>query len=233
MNSDTATKMRHYSITRGFAGAWISLGLCLLWTDAGVAADVNEVVAGLQKRYASAITLSAQFEQTYRGPGIVQVESGTLWMKKPGLMRWEYRVPETKLFISNGRDSYLYTPAERQVMVQSFGASERLSMPLEFLLGEGNIAKSFTASWEVESSPKLDGTYLLRLVPRVEEQGYAYLDLEVGQKDYDLRRMVIRETSGNTSEFLLSNVMLNPKVDSKQFEFTIPNGVEVIRRDEN
>jgi outer membrane lipoprotein carrier protein len=154
-------------------------------------------------------------------------------MKKPGLMRWEYRVPEMRLFISNGHETYLYTPADRQVMVQSFGASERLSTPLEFLLGEGNIAKSFAASWEVESSPKLVGTYLLRLVPRVAEPSYAYLVLEVSQKDYDLRRMVIREASGNTSEFLLSNVVLNPKVDPKQFEFTIPKGVEIIRRDEN
>ena len=212
---------------------WKCLGLCLLLTDAGVAADVDEVVAGLQKRYASVATLSAQFEQTYRGPGIVQVESGTLWIKKRGLMRWEYRVPETKLFISNGRDTYLYTPADRQVMVQSLGASEKLSTPLEFLLGEGNIARSFTASWEVESYARLEQTYLLRLVPKVAEQGYAYLVLEVDQKDNDLRRVVIREASGNTSEFLLSNVILNPKVDSKLFEFTIPKGVEVIRRDEN
>jgi outer membrane lipoprotein carrier protein len=222
--------MHRHSIATNF---WIFLWLCLLLIDAGVAADVDEVVAGLQKRYASVTTLSAQFEQTYRGPGIVQVESGTLWLKKPGLMRWEYRVPETKLFISNGRDTYLYTPEDRQVMVQSLGASEKLSTPLEFLLGEGNIAKSFTASWEVESYSKLEQTYLLRLAPRVAEQGYAYLVLEVDQKDYDLRRMVIREASGNTSEFLLANVMLNPKVDSRQFEFTIPKGVEVIRRDEN
>jgi outer membrane lipoprotein carrier protein len=207
--------------------------LCLLWTAPSVAADVSEVVAGLQKRYASVTTFSAQFEQTYRGPGIVQVESGTLWMKKPGLMRWEYRVPETKLFISNGRDTYLYAPADRQVMVQSLGASEKLSTPLEFLLGEGNLAQSFTASWEVQSYSRLEQTYLLRLVPKVTEQSYAYLVLEVGQKDYDLRRIVIREASGNTSEFLLSDMMLNPKVDSKRFEFAIPKGVEVIRRDEN
>lgn len=230
MNPDPFTKMRHHSAALNF---WIFLGLCLLLTKTGVAADVDEVVAGLQKRYASVTTLCAQFQQTYRGPGIVQVESGTLWLKKPGRMRWEYHTPEMKLFISNGRDTYLYAPAERQVMVQSLGASGRLSTPLEFLLGEGNIAGSFKASWEVESNSKLEGTYLLRLVPRVAEQGYASLVLEVGQKDYDLRRMVIREASGNTSEFLLSNVMLNPEVDSKQFEFTIPKGVEVIRRDEN
>lgn len=215
------------------ACCWRWLAFCLLMVQIGPAADLDEIVAGLQKKYASVASLSAQFEQTYRGPGILQVESGSFWMKKPGLMRWEYRAPETKLFISNGRDSYLYLPADRQVMMQSLDASEKLNTPLGFLLGEGSIARSFTASWEVETSPKLEETYLLRLVPKAAEPDYAYLILEVGQKDYDLRRLVIREAGGNTSEFLLSSVQLNPKVDSGQFEFRIPKGVEVIRRDEN
>src|SRR5512144_410947 len=86
--------------------------LCILSASGiAVSADpLTEAVLGIQKRYAAVDSLSADFQQKYRGPGIEQTESGVLWMKKPGLMRWEYAEPEKKLFIADGRETFLYTP---------------------------------------------------------------------------------------------------------------------------
>ncbi len=193
---------------------------------------VESTIAGLQKRYAAVQTVSAEFRQVYRAPGIDQVESGILLMKKPGLMRWEYRVPERKLFVADGRSSYLYTPEDRQVLVRSLSASEIRSTPLQFLLGHGDILKSFIAAPETEFRAKSDGSAILRLTPRSSEPDYAFLVLECDQKTYDLRRIVIRELTGNTSEFELSNLTTNVKVDDRQFQFKIPKGVEVVQLDE-
>jgi chaperone LolA len=190
------------------------------------------VVAGLQKRYASVSTVTAEFRQNYRAPGVDQVESGELWMKKPGLMRWEYRDPETKLFIADGHDTYLYVPEDRQVMVRRFSTSEMHSTPLQFLLGQGNIAASYEVSLETELKPTLQGTVLLRLMPRAPELDYNYIVLELNATTYDVRRIVIRERTGNTSEFQLTNLKTNVRVDDKQFRFKIPKGVEVIHLDE-
>jgi outer membrane lipoprotein carrier protein len=194
--------------------------------------SVSAAVAGLQKRYSAVNTVTAEFRQSYRAPGVDQVESGVLWMKKPGLMRWEYRDPETKFFIADGHDTYLYMPEDRQVMVSRFSTSEMRSTPLQFLLGQGNIAASFGASLEAELKPKLQGTILLRLVPSAPELDYNYIVLELDALTYDVRRIVIREPTGSTSEFLLANLKTNVKVDDKQFRFKIPKGVEVIHLDE-
>jgi outer membrane lipoprotein carrier protein len=193
---------------------------------------IETTVAGLQKRYASVQTVSAEFRQTYRAPGIEQVESGTLIMKKPGLMRWEYRAPEPKLFIADGRNTYLYTPEDRQVLVRSLSMAEIRSTPLQFLLGQMDILKSFTAEPDTEFRPKSEGGIVLRLRPRLSQPEYAFLVLECGRKDYDLRRIIIRELSGNTSEFDLSNLETGIRVDNRQFQFKIPKGVEVVQLDE-
>jgi len=153
-------------------------------------------------------------------------------MKKPGLMRWEYRDPETKLFISDGRETYLYTPEDRQVLVSRFRPSELHSTPLEFLLGRGDILKNFAVSREDQIKPKVEGTVLLKLVPVESDPNYEYFVLECDAKTFDLRRIVIRESGGNMSEFLLTNLQANIPVDNKRFDFKIPKGVEVIHLDE-
>jgi outer membrane lipoprotein carrier protein len=198
----------------------------------GMQDKLAATTAALQKRYASVNTLTARFQQNYRAPGIDQNESGTFSMKKPGLMRWEYQVPETKLFIANGRETFLYTPADRQVLVQKFSPSELHSTPLQFLLGQGDLSRSFSASWETEFRPKLQGTLLLRLAPRDPQADYTFLVLEIDAATFDIRRMVIHERTGNTSEFILTDVATNVKVDGKQFDFKVPKGVEVVRLDE-
>ncbi len=193
------------------------------------AADLTSVVSGLQQRYASVQTIAGDFQQTYRAPGISQVESGSFKLKRPGLMRWEYRIPEEKLFIADGRESFLYVPGDRQVTIQPFSAADLHNTPLELLLGSADINRSYSASWEEELKPKVEGTYLVRLTPRAPMAGYSFIVVELDQRTYDLRRIVIRETIGNTSEFLLTNVITNIKAGDKEFRFKPPKGVEKIR----
>ena len=50
--------------------------------------------------------------------------------------------------------------------------------------------------------------------------------------DFDLRRITIHEHGGNTSEFRLSNLIANVKIDSKEFQFKPPKGTEIMRLEE-
>ncbi len=197
--------------------------------DPAQAEDVETVVAGLQRRYASVGTITGNFQQTYRAPGMDQVESGVFWLKRPGYMRWEYRRPEEKLFVADGHESFLYVPQDRQVTVQPLTAADLHNTPLRFLLGDADIDKSFTVSWEMDLRPQMGNTNMIRLTPRKRESEYAFLALELDQTKSDIRRIIIRELSGNTSEFLLTNVSANVKIENKEFQFKIPKGVEIIR----
>jgi outer membrane lipoprotein carrier protein len=204
--------------------------LCLLFLfNAGWALDLGAVIEGMQRRYSAVSTIRANFRQTYRAPGIEQIESGAFWLKKPGLMRWEYRQPEEKLFIADGKQSYLYTPQDKQVIVQSFTLSDMHSTPLEFLLGAGDISKSFVPSWETEFKPRSENSTMVRLTPRENEPEYAFLVLEIDRANFDLHGIVIREHSGNTSRFEFTDLATNIKVGNRDFEFKVPKGVEEVR----
>jgi outer membrane lipoprotein carrier protein len=207
----------------------IALSLLLGMSAAVYGADPVMMASGLEKRYASVETAGGSFRQTYRAPGMEQEESGSFVLKKPGLMRWEYKVPEEKLFVADGRECFLYVPVDRQVTVYPLTASDVHSTPLAFLLGGGNITKNFSISSESEYRQASDHTSLIRLKPLKYEEEYLFLVLELDASSFDIRRVVIREHSGNTSEFFLTNVTTNIKVNSRDFQFKPPKGVEVVR----
>ena len=210
------------------------MGLWCLGVLVAVYGDdpVASAIGGLQRRYAAVLTVSAEFHQSYRAPGVDQAESGSLLMQKPCLMRWEYRAPERKLFVADGKNTYLYTPEDRQVLVSSLSAAEIRNTPLQFLLGQGDILKDFAAAPEIDFKPKFEGSIILRLTPRHREADYIFLTLELDRKTYDLRRIIIKEITGNTSEFVLSNLVTNAKIDPKLFQFKMPKGIEVVHLDE-
>jgi outer membrane lipoprotein carrier protein len=228
----TSTRLNYWSPVL-CASVCVLYRILLMWgfflAAESYAADLDAVVNGLQRRYAAVETVTGAFQQTYRAPGVDQVESGVFRMKRPGLMRWEYRQPEEKLFIADGREAFLYVPLDRQVTVQPFSASDIRGTPLEFLLGAAEIKKSFDVSWEPQHKLTAGQAALIRLTPRSSEGEYEFLVLEIDPKSFDLRRIVIREHGGNTSEFLLTGIAVNVKMGNKEFQFKIPKGVEVVR----
>ncbi|MBN2338871.1 MAG: outer membrane lipoprotein chaperone LolA [Acidobacteria bacterium] len=219
------------TLGRRSLGAFI-LVFAALGVIAAPVKDPAALLAGLEKRYAAVETATGNFVQTYRAPGVEQTESGVFWLKRPGLMRWEYRTPEEKLFVADGRESFLYVPSERQVTIQPLTPGDFEGTPLGLLLGAKHFSRGYEASAD-GGKPLLEGTVLLRLLPRRPDSGYDYLVLELDRDTLDIRRIVIREHIGNTSEFLLSNVSTNVGVPAGRFRFTPPRGVEVLRLGDN
>src|SRR5438874_2023371 len=81
--------------------------------------NVGMVARQVDERYNHLQTLEADFIEIYQGSGTERTEWGKLWLKKPGKMRWEYRSPEEKLFVADGRNGWLYLPGEKQVRKSS------------------------------------------------------------------------------------------------------------------
>src|SRR5947209_13015251 len=90
--------------------------LCLvgLICSAAQPVGVKALAAAVDTHYNHLRSLQAEFTELYRGAGVERSESGTLWLKKPDKMRWEYRSPTEKLFVSNGKLAWFYVPADKQ-----------------------------------------------------------------------------------------------------------------------
>ena len=107
-----------------------------------------ELAAALQKKYAGVRDFSADFVQTYRG-GVLKrqlKDTGRVMVRKPGKMRWEYKTPEEKLFVSDGASIYWYVPQDKHVEIRPVPADDEASTPALFLAGKGDITRDFTPS---------------------------------------------------------------------------------------
>lgn len=192
------------------------------------AADAESALSGMQRRYASVQTISGFFQISYISPEIEQVESGEFWLKKPALMRWEYRYPEEKLFVADGKETYFYEPLDRQVTVQPFTAEDLRNTPLKFLLGAEDIGNDFSIEPVHEFGKESGGTQTVRLNPKSRTE-YAFLILEIDEATFDLRRLTIHEQGGNTLEYVFIDLKMNVKINNREFRFKIPKDVEVHR----
>src|SRR5437016_14093567 len=108
---------------------------------ADAASDIKNLAAAVDAHYNHLRSLEAEFTEVYRGSGMDRTESGTLWLKKPGKMRWEYRSPKEKLFVSDGKDAWFYLPGDKQVRKTQVRKLDDLRSPLAFLLGKTKLEK--------------------------------------------------------------------------------------------
>ena len=106
---------------------------------ANAPSDVHAIAQAVDNRYNHLQTLQAEFVETYRGSGIERTESGSLLLKKPGKMRWEYRSPKEKLFLSDGKEAWFYLPSDRQVRRTAVKKLDDLRSPLGFRRSEVSV----------------------------------------------------------------------------------------------
>ena len=215
------------SILRNF----VVLGLATAISATSSAADVHTIAQAVDSHYNHLRTLQAEFTETYRGAGMERTESGTLWLKKPGKMRWEYRSPKEKLFLSDGRDAWFYVPGDRQVRKAPVSKLDDLRSPLGYLLGKTQLEKELQGlSWAPDVPPWQPGNMVLRGVPKAIADRVSQVVLEITPAS-QIARIVIEEADGSVTEFRLMEQKENADVSEVGFQFRPPHGVEVIQGD--
>jgi outer membrane lipoprotein carrier protein len=194
---------------------------------AGQQADlsVDRVAEGVDRHYNDLNSLRAQFTETYRGAGITRTESGTLWLRRPGKMRWEYTEPKEKVFVSDGKTAYFYVPGERQARKAPIKDLDDLRSPLRYLLGKTKLKKEF-ANLTARAGDR-PGMVLIRGVPSGFADRVIEMALEVDPQG-QIQRILIDEADGSQTEFVFSGIQENLAVEDARFRFQPPPGVELI-----
>ncbi len=190
------------------------------------AADVAAVVAGVQAFYADARDLKAGFTQTYtyKVYDRTQVSKGTVYFKKPGKMRWDYKTPQPKVFVADGKTLWVYEPTENQAFKRPL-ASAQLPVALTFMSGEGDL----NAEFETRLLPPKDADhYLVELVPKKHAGDYQKLLLHVDRATFAVHASTVIDPVGNTNHVAFSEVATSVGLPDGGFDFVPPAGVRVI-----
>jgi outer membrane lipoprotein carrier protein len=217
-------------IRLNFVTAVVGLTAALLAT-ASPATDVKTLAAAVDEHYNHLHSLQAQFTELYRGSGIERTESGTLWLKKPGKMRWEYRSPREKLFVSDGKDAWFYVPADHQARKTAARKLDDIRSPLAFLLGKTKLEKELDAlSLAPDIPPSAPENVVVRGVPRALADSVNEILLEIAP-DKRIVRIVIDEVDGSVTEYRLSDQQEDAAIANSRFQFRPPAGTETIDGD--
>ncbi|MGA8442431.1 MAG: outer membrane lipoprotein carrier protein LolA [Candidatus Sulfotelmatobacter sp.] len=211
----------------------IAFVFSLMLTAGAFAEDVHSIAQGVDEHYNHLHTLQMKFAEIYSGSGMERTESGTLWlakggMKKPGKMRWEYRSPREKLFVSDGRDVWFYVPGDRQVRRTEARKLDDMRSPLAFLLGKSKLEKELRGlSLAPDVAPLGAGDVMLRGVPPAMADRVNEILLEV-TPEHQIARIVIDEVDGSSTEYRFSDQKENVAIPEGQFEFRPPVGTEIV-----
>ena len=186
-----------------------------------------ETARALQEKYDRVKDFTADFTHMYEG-GVLKrksTERGSVQIKKPGRMRWEYTAPEKKTFVSDSVKIYSYIPADKQVIVSDAPAVDQATTAVLFLAGKGNLVRDFNVSYAETS---IAGAVALRLDPRQKQRDYDWLIVTVDAATYQIRSLTAADQQGGRSTFTFTNYRENIGVADNVFAFKIPRGADVI-----
>jgi len=190
---------------------------------------LEAVVAGLEGTYARLSDLRADFVQNAFNKSLGQTikAEGTVYLKKGGKMRWEYRTPSPQQIVSDGKSLWIYTPELSQVNVAE--APRALAGPAgSFLAGLGRLREEFTIRFLNPLKVDEDGRPVLDLRPKAPTPVLTRLIVSVDPREYLVRKAVLYDQFGNTVTMSFTKVVVNTSLSDALFAFTPPQGAAVV-----
>lgn len=167
-------------------------------------------------------TMSGRFQQSVDASGRMEETSeGTFRIRRPGQFRWSYTKPYEQILVADGRNLWSYDVDLAQVTVKS--QSKALGSTPALLLGGADDALE---DFDVLESFEDRGTDWVRLAPRNPESSFT--SVELGFTDGNLTRMLFTDDLDQTTIVALFDVELNTEIEPSEFEFSPPDGVDVV-----
>jgi outer membrane lipoprotein carrier protein len=208
----------------GFASVW----LLSLTPAHAQSVDLNRTLKGIETRYNSAQTLELQFSESYGFKGRKKTESGTLFLRKPGRMRWQYTNPAGKLFVSDGQYFYYYNPEDNHAEKLNVKEAEDLRAPLAFLLGKLNFNEDFR-----EYHTSMAGAdALISATPKSDKLPFTEVTF-LTAPDFTIKQLQVKGQDGSLLEYAFQGEKKNPAVPDAMFKFSLPPGAEWVDSSKN
>lgn len=235
-------QMKEYSHSnKSRAGIWLIVAMAWLvpavtpnfvsasTSPAPTRLPLNQFINKVQKSYHDVRAIRADFTQTYDAGGTSRVESGTVIFARGGRMRWDYREPEKKIFLSNKKEVLLYLPEENQLNRTPVKSSEDYRVPFRLLLSRLDLKRVFHKFEDADNAfkhPPQDRV-VIAYPKHAKRLGYKHVVIEFDPQ-MDIRRLIIVYTNNTIMKFRFNHIDRNPAVSASLFHFTPPPGTEII-----
>ena len=188
----------------------------------------------LEEHYRQPRSLRAVFLERYsEGQKQARIESGTVYFRRPGQMRWEYDSPEKKLFLVDGKTTWFYVPYDHTVTKAPVKESSDWRTPLALLTGKADLSRLCSLIEVVTQTGVPSGHAVIRCLPKEakghsDEKGYTEVLLELDTSTGELARIEIRQPGGIELEYRFGNWQTDIPLAGDLFRFQVPAGVAIV-----
>lgn len=178
----------------------------------------------------------------------LQVSSGNMQFLRPGKFRWEYQKPYEQIMVGDGKRFWMYDVDLRQVTVKKLDAALG-SSPAALLSGSDRIEKEFTLKdvpckpypMPVDTEPVSAVAMGANATCDKEEAALAWVEATPKRHDTnfthirmgfnsraELVTLELFDNFGHITILHFSGILRNPRFPPALFEFTPPEGVDVL-----
>jgi len=198
-----------------------------------LASNVDDVVGRVDDRYAKTQDLQGTFTQETIIEGFETgfKSTGRFYLKKPGLLRWDYLEPSKEHIYVDGDEVMMYVPEHQQVVKGTLTQISASKGPLALLLGVGKLSKQFTVLESAEASSDSQKIPDLTLIPKPDGDKAPTIKkilLQLFTDSYLIQAITIFETSGNISRVHFDHIQANQGLATNLLKFTLPPDVVVV-----
>ncbi len=198
-----------------------------------LASTVDDVVQRVDESYAKIQDLQGTFTQETIIEGFATgfESTGQFFLKKPGLLRWDYLQPSEEMIYVDGDAVMMYVPEHQQVVKGTLTQIAASKGPLSLLLGVGKLAEQFIVSEAADTSQEQTDVPRIILVPKPDGDTaptIKEIELHVFPDSYLIQDMTIVDANGNISRVRFDHLQVNQGLSDDLLKFTLPPDVVVV-----
>ncbi|MEW6040347.1 MAG: outer-membrane lipoprotein carrier protein LolA [Elusimicrobiota bacterium] len=214
----------------------ITLICILLINTLCMATELDDIIKNLQKSEKTIEDIHIELTQKINFVTLKETHTITaeLFFKKPGKLHYTIKGPSEQHFISDGKKLWIYTPQNKQVLVDFWKNWKGISYFIPGMFNPKGRVTDLKKIYDFTLKAEDENAYLLLLKPRqkvtaglgIPPESFEFY-LWLSKKDYHpvKSRFESKDITGET-EILIYET--NLKIPDEKFTFKVPEGVEVL-----
>lgn len=174
----------------------------------------QEVLENIQAKFNDINDLSAEMTQSVNGKVNLK---GKVFYKKENQVRFEFK---NILIVSDGETSWNYNQKDNKVFITDYASEESNVLSMRQIIFE------YPEDCELNTF-KAEGVNVLELIPKDNTFSFSSIKLFLNE-DYLITKALMDDSATGEIEIELSNYKLNNNLPDNLFQFSPPEGSQVI-----
>jgi len=189
---------------------------------------LEAVISAMAEANAGVNNLEASYEQviTFDVTGEKQVIEGNLKYLKPSYIYIVQHTPQEQQIYIDGKNIIIYTPANKQAVLDSWPSTFNVSFAPTALIDLGTNYKQIAKENNIKYLRSNEDFYIIEISPK-KDRGWT-MEGYISKQDLQVKKAVVL-SHGVTAVINIREYKTNQDFNIDMFKFKAPQGVDIIK----